>query len=44
MFDGLPYSEIWAVDFEFLAEPGENPLARVPRRWELRSGRSQALA
>ena len=24
-FDDLPFREIWAVDFEFGAKPGENP-------------------
>src|SRR5262245_2946568 len=23
--DGFPFREIWAVDFEFIADPGENP-------------------
>jgi hypothetical protein len=36
--DSLPYRDIWAVDFEFQARPGErpNPLCLVAR--ELRTG------
>ena len=39
MFAALPFNEIWAVDFEFNAEPGNrpNPVCMVAR--ELRSGR-----
>ena len=39
MLDLLPFREIWAVDFEFGAEPGENPEPRCLVAWELRSGR-----
>src|SRR5438270_9212296 len=39
MLDGLPFAEIWAVDFEFGAEPGENPEPVCLVAWELRSGR-----
>src|SRR5512132_1390341 len=38
MLDALPYAEIWAVDFEFNAEPGENPEPVCLVAWELRSG------
>jgi hypothetical protein len=37
--DALPFSEIWAIDFEFIAEPGENPDPVCLVAWELRSGR-----
>ena len=37
--DLLPFAEIWAVDFEFGAEPGENPEPVCLVAWELRSGR-----
>jgi hypothetical protein len=36
---GLPFHEIWAVDFEFGAQPGENPDPVCLVAWELRSGR-----
>ena len=39
MLDALPFAEIWAVDFEFGAEPGENPEPACLVAWELRSGR-----
>ena len=39
MLDDLPFAEIWAVDFEFGAEPGENPEPVCLVAWELRSGR-----
>src|SRR5215831_19919024 len=41
--DRLPFREIWAVDFEFIADPGENPdpVCLVAR--ELRSGRTLPL-
>src|SRR5215472_10543873 len=38
MFDALPYREVWAVDFEFRAEPGENPEPVCLVAWELHSG------
>jgi hypothetical protein len=25
MMNGLPFQEVWAVDFEFIANPGERP-------------------
>ena len=37
--DALPFTEIWAVDFEYVAEPGENPSAVCLVAWELRTGR-----
>ena len=39
MFDTLPYREIWAVDFEFRSESGEqpDPVCLVAR--ELKTGR-----
>jgi DNA polymerase-1 len=41
--DALPYREIWAADFEFVARPGErpDPICLVAR--ELRSGRTLRL-
>jgi DNA polymerase-1 len=43
MFEQLPYAEIWAVDFEFDAKPGENPEPVCLIAWELRSGRKVRL-
>ena len=40
MLDALPFAEIWAVDFEFVAEPGENPEPVCLVARELRSGRT----
>src|SRR5262249_19480485 len=37
--DALPYDEIWLVDSEFIAKPGENPKPVCLVAWELRSGR-----
>jgi DNA polymerase family A len=37
--DALPFREIWAVDFEFGAAPGENPEPICLVALELRSGR-----
>jgi hypothetical protein len=39
MLDAVPFAEIVAVDFEFVAEPGENPDPVCLVAWELRSGR-----
>jgi len=39
----LPYREIWAVDFEFVGDPGENPKPVCLAAWELRSGRKLRL-
>jgi DNA polymerase I len=36
--DTLPFSQIWAVDFEFRAEPGNRPDPVCLVAWELRSG------
>ena len=41
--DNLPFTEIWAVDFEFGAEPGEDPEPVCLVAWELRSGRKLRL-
>ena len=35
----LPFREIWAVDFEFIAAAGDNPVPVCLVAWELRSGR-----
>jgi DNA polymerase I len=39
MVRDLPFEEIWAIDFEFGAEPGENPQPVCLVAWELRNGR-----
>ena len=39
ILDDLPFTEIWAVDFEFGSDPGENPEPVCLVAWELRSGR-----
>jgi DNA polymerase-1 len=39
----VPFAEIWAVDFEFGSEPGENPEPVCLVAWELRSGRKVRL-
>jgi DNA polymerase-1 len=39
MLDALSFAEIWVVDFEFGAEPGEYPEPVCLVAWELRSGR-----
>jgi DNA polymerase-1 len=38
-----PFTEIWAVDFEFRSEPGENPEVVCLVAWELRTGRKVRL-
>jgi hypothetical protein len=38
-FDLLPFRQIWLFDFEFVANPGENPEPICLVAWELRSGR-----
>jgi DNA polymerase I len=43
MLDLLPFPEIWAVDFEFGSEPGENPVPVCLVACELRSGRKLRL-
>lgn len=40
---GLPYSEIWVLDFEFISEPGAQPLPVCLVANELVSGRSIRL-
>ena len=37
------YKEVWAVDFEFIARPGENPVPVCLSAQELRSGRQVLL-
>ena len=39
LLDLLPFAEIWAVDFEFGSDPGENPEPVCLVAWELRTGR-----
>ncbi|MGA9890863.1 MAG: hypothetical protein WBQ55_00500, partial [Xanthobacteraceae bacterium] len=43
MFDKLTYREIWAVDFEFGSEAGEQPDPVCLVAWELKSGRKIRL-
>jgi DNA polymerase I len=43
MFDKLPFREIWLVDFEFCAVPGEAPEPVCLVAWELRSGRRERV-
>ena len=43
MLNRLPFKEIWAVDFEFVANPGERPVPVCLVAWELRSGRKLRL-
>jgi DNA polymerase I len=43
MIDQLPYREIWVVDFEFYAPPGERPYVACLVAHELRSGRTLKL-
>jgi hypothetical protein len=43
MLEALPFREIWAVDFEFVARPGERPDPVCLVAWELRSGRKLRL-
>jgi DNA polymerase-1 len=43
ILDALPFCQIWAVDFEFDAKPGENPEPVCLVAWELRSGRKVRL-
>ena len=38
-----PFTEIWAVDFEFDAKPGENPEPVCLVAWQLRTGRKLRL-
>jgi DNA polymerase I len=39
MLEALSYHEIWAVDFEYIATPGDRPDPVCLVAWELRSGR-----
>ncbi len=39
-FDRLPFSAVWAVDFEFTAPPGERPEPVCLADRELRSNRN----
>ena len=43
IFGDLPFREIWAVDFEFSAAPGENPVPVCLVAKELRTGRIERL-
>jgi hypothetical protein len=43
LLDRLPFGQIWAVDFEFDAKPGENPRPVCLVAWESRSGRKVRL-
>src|SRR5262245_27305353 len=43
MLSGLPYREVWCVDFEFSAPPGEPPSPLCMVAWEMRSGRRVRL-
>jgi DNA polymerase-1 len=43
MLEALPYHEVWAVDFEFAALPGERPVPVCMVARELRSGRTIRL-
>jgi len=43
MLEHLPFKEIWAVDFEFIAHPGERPDPVCLVAHELRSGRKLRL-
>jgi DNA polymerase family A len=43
VFDNLPFHEIWLVDFEFRADPGEVPEPVCLVAWELRSGRKERV-
>jgi DNA polymerase I len=41
--DCLPYREVWAVDFEFSAPPGERPEPACLVAWELNGGGGQKI-
>ena len=43
LLEHLPFREVWAVDFEFAASPGERPDPHCLVAWELRSGRKIRL-
>jgi DNA polymerase I len=40
---GLPYREVWAVDFEYSAPPGERPEPACLVAWELNGGQKTRL-
>jgi hypothetical protein len=43
MLDTLPFREVWAVDFEFVAKDGACPEPVCVVAWELKSGRKLCL-
>ena len=43
MLDRLPFNEIWAADFEFVANSGERPIPVCMVARELRTGRQLRL-
>jgi DNA polymerase I len=43
LLDQLPFQQVWAVDFEFIANRGERPLPVCMVAQELRSGRTLRL-
>ena len=43
MLEALPFREVWAVDFEFAAAPGERPDPVCLVAWELRGDRKLRL-
>lgn len=42
-FQGLPFREVWAVDFEFAAPEGDRPTVVCLVAWELKSGQKLRL-
>src|SRR6185369_9250261 len=40
---GLPFREVWLIDFEFCVDAGENPKPLCLVAWEIRSGRRLRL-
>jgi hypothetical protein len=42
-FDGLPFRQVWACDFEFQAQPGERPVPLCLVARELRTGQLERL-
>ena len=43
MLDALPFREVWAVDFEFVAREGARPDPVCLVAWEMRGGRKLRL-
>jgi hypothetical protein len=43
VLDTLPFGEVWAIDFEFIVQPGERPDPGCLVAWELNSGRKLRL-